>query len=208
MNYTDLKTNIQAAAEDEFSTANLNLFIQQAEDRIYNTVQIPALRSTTTDTLTISTKLFTLPADFVWMYSITVVDGTTHSYLLSKDVNFLREAYPDATVEGLPKHYAMYDENTLIVAPTPDSGYTVQLHYGRYPESIVTAATTWLGDNCEAVLFSACMVEAIRFQKGEGDMVQMYDKMYLGALAGLDNLGNAKLRNDAYRAGQPIKQVR
>jgi|TARA_R110000787_G_scaffold32056_5_gene84781 hypothetical protein len=208
MNYTELKTNIQDVCEDSFTTAQLDLFITQAEERIYNAVQIPALRETSTGVFTASNRFLTAPTDLVWTYSMSVVDSSSdHHTLINKDVNFIREAYPNATTEGLPKHYALFDDSTFIVAPTPNTGYAVQIHYGRYPETIITATTTWLGDNFESVLMNGCLVEAIRFQKGEGDMVQLYQNLYIESLMLLKNLGDGKLRSDVYRSGQPRSKV-
>ena len=203
MNYTELKANIQDICETTFTDDQLAMFTQQAEQKIYNTVQIPALRKNVTGTLTSSNKYLSTPSDFLWSYSLAVVDcsGVYH-FLLNKDVNFMREAYPNPTVTGLPKHYAYFDDNTFIVGPTPDSGYASELHYGYYPQSIVTAGTTWLGDDFDSALLNGALLEAIRFMKGEPDIVAMYEKMYLQSITLLKNLGDGKLREDAYRSGQ------
>lgn len=208
MNYTELTTNIQDITENTFTSAQLAMFTEQAEQRIYNTVQIPALRKNVTGTLTNNNKYLSTPTDFLYTYSLAVVDGSgNYSYLLNKDVNFIREAYPSPTSTGLPKHYAYFDDNTFIVGPTPNSNYTVELHYGYYPESIVTAGTTWLGNEFDTALLNGALVEAIRFMKGEPDMVALYEKMYAQAIALLKNLGDGKLRQDAYRSGQVRIQV-
>lgn len=203
MNYTELKTNIEDICENSFTEDQLAMFTQQAEQKIYNTVQIPALRKNVTGTLTSSNKYLSTPSDFLWSYSLAVVDGNgVYHFLLNKDVNFMREAYPNPTDTGLPKHYAYFDDNTFIVGPTPDSSYESELHYGYYPQSIVTAGTTWLGDEFDSALLNGALLEAIRFMKGEPDVVAMYEKMYLQAITLLKSLGDGKLREDAYRSGQ------
>jgi len=208
MNYTELKTNIEDITENTFTDAQLAMFTEQAEQKIYNTVQIPALRKNVTGTLTTSNKYLSTPTDYLYTYSIAVVDGSgDYHFLLNKDVNFIREAYPVQTTTGLPKHYANFDDNTFIVGPTPDSNYTAELHYGYYPESIVTAGTTWLGEEFDAALLNGALVEAARFMKSEPDIIQNYEKFYVQALQLLRGLGDGKLRSDAYRSGQTTLNV-
>ena len=203
MNYTELKTNIEDICENSFTDDQLAMFTQQAEQKIYNSVQIPALRKNVTGTLTASNKYLSTPSDFLWSYSLAVVDASgVYHFLLNKDVNFMREAYPKPTDTGLPKHYAYFDDKTFIVGPTPDAGYTSELHYGYYPQSIVTAGTTWLGEEFDSALLNGALIEAIRFMKGEPDIVAMYEKMYLQSITLLKSLGDGKLREDAYRSGQ------
>jgi hypothetical protein len=203
MNYTELKTNIEDICENTFTDGQLAMFTQQAEQKIYNTVQIPALRKNVTGTLSNTNKYLSTPSDFLWSYSLAVIDGSgVYHFLLNKDVNFMREAYPNPTVTGLPKHYAYFDDNTFIVGPTPDSSYSSELHYGYYPQSIVTAGTTWLGDEFDSALLNGALIEAIRFMKGEPDIVAMYEKLYLQSVTLLKGLGDGKLREDAYRSGQ------
>jgi hypothetical protein len=203
MNYTELKTNIEDICENSFTDDQLAMFTQQAEQKIYNTVQIPALRKNVTGTLTASNKYLSSPADFLYSYSLAVIDGSgVYHYLLNKDVNFMREAYPNPTSEGLPKHYAYFDDDTIILGPTPDSSYSMELHYGYYPQSIVVANNTWLGDEFDSALLNGALIEAIRFMKGEPDIVAMYEKMYLQSVTLLKALGDGKLREDAYRSGQ------
>ena len=203
MNYTELKANIQDICETTFTDDQLAMFTQQAEQKIYNTVQIPALRKNVTGTLTSSNKYLSTPTDFLWSYSLAVIDGSgVYHFLLNKDVNFMREAYPNPADTGLPKHYAYFDDDTFIVGPTPDTGYASELHYGYYPQSIVLAGTTWLGDEFDSALLNGALIEAIRFMKGEPDIVAMYEKMYLQAITLLKGLGDGKLREDAYRSGQ------
>ena len=203
MNYTELKTNIEDICENSFTDDQLAMFTQQAEQKIYNSVQIPALSKNVTGTLSTNNKYLSTPSDFLWSYSLAVVDGSgNYHFLLNKDVNFMREAYPSPTSTGLPKHYAYFDDNTFIVGPTPDAGYTSELHYGYYPQSIVTANTTWLGDEFDSALLNGALIEAIRFMKGEQDIVAMYEKLYLQSVTLLKGLGDGKLREDAYRSGQ------
>ena len=209
MNYTELKTNIEDICETSFTDDQLAMFTEQAEQTIYNSVQIPALRKNVTGTLTSGNKYLGMPSDFLWTYSLAVEDGSgDYHSLLNKDVNFVREAYPDATATGLPKHYAYFDDNSFLLGPTPDSGYTTELHYGYYPESIVTAGTTWLGDEFDSALLNGALVQAIRFMKGEQDMVQLYLQLYTQAMTLLKNLGDGKLREDTYRSGQVRVPVR
>ena len=215
MNYAELVTAVEDYTENTFDTTDMNTMIRQAEQRIYNTVQLANLRKNVQGTLTASNKYLAAPTDFLSVYSLSVIDGSGNfSFLLNKDVNFIREAYPVATSTGLPRHYAIFgpdsssvNELTFIVGPTPNSNYTVELHYYYYPESIVTANTTWLGDNFDSALFNGVMVEAIRFMKGEPDLVKLYQDMYLQSIALLKNLGDGKQRQDAYRDGQVRVQV-
>jgi len=203
MNYTDLKTNIQDICETTFTDAQLNLFTDQAEQKIYNTVQITALRNNVTGSLTSGVKYLTLPTDFLYPYSLAVLDGDgVFTYLLNKDVNFVREAYPNPATTGVPVHYALFSDTAIILGPTPNSGYTMELHYGYYPESIVTATTTWLGDEFDSALLNGALIEAIRFMKGEPDIIANYEKLYLQSIGLLKNLGDGKLREDMYRSGQ------
>jgi len=203
MNYTELKTNIQDICETTFTDDQLAMFTEQAEQIIYNSVQIPALRRNATSNFTVGNQYLALPSDFLYAYSLAAVDGSgDYQYLLNKDVNFIREAYPASSGTGLPQHYAFFDDDFFIVGPTPDSTYTVELHYGYYPESIVTAGTTWLGEEFDSALLNAALVQAARFMKAEPDIVQNYDKMFALSLTLLKQLGDGKLREDAYRSGQ------
>ena len=203
MDYTELKTNIEDICENSFTDDQLAMFTQQAEQKIYNTVQIPALRKNVTGNLTSGNKYLSTPSDFLYSYSLAVIDGDgDYTYLLNKDVNFIREAYPNASDTGVPRHYAYFDDGTFIVGPTPNAAYEMELHYGYYPESIVTAGTTWLGDEFDSALLNGALIEAIRFMKGEQDVVAMYEKLYVQAIGLLKNLGDGKLREDTYRAGQ------
>ena len=205
MNYTELKANVQDICENTFTNDQLAMFTEQAEQKIYNTVQIPALRKNVTGTMTIGNQYLQIPSDFLYCYAIAVINAAgEYSYLLNKDVNFIREAYPinNLASRGLPKHYANFDDSAFILGPTPDIAYSSELHYGYYPESIVTANTTWLGNEFDSALLNGALLEAIRFMKGEADVVAMYEKMYLQAITLLKTLGDGKLRQDAYRSGQ------
>jgi|TARA_R100001510_G_scaffold23629_1_gene20806 hypothetical protein len=203
MNYTELKTNIEDICELTFTDDQLAMFTKQAEQKIYNAVQIPALRKNVTGTMTASNVYLSVPTDFLYVYSLAVIDGSgNYTFLLNKDVNFVREAYPTSTSTGLPKHYAIFNDDAFILGPTPDSNYSTELHYGYYPESIVTASTTYLGDEFDSALLNGALVEAIRFMKGEPDMIALYDKMYVSAMSLLKVLGDGKLRSDTYRSGQ------
>lgn len=203
MNYSSLVTEIQTYTENQFVTADINTFIQQAEQRIYNAVQLPALRKNSTGNVTAGNKYLTAPNDWLATYSLAVINGSGEfNYLLNKDVNFIRAAYPSPTDEGLPEYYALFDQNTFILGPTPDQPYTVELHYFYYPESIVTAGSSWVGDNFDSVLLYGALLEAYTFMKGEQDVLAQYQKRYDEAMALLKQLGDAKNRQDAYRSGQ------
>ena len=178
------------------------MFTQQAEQKIYATVELPALRKNQTGSMTSGNKYLAMPTGMLYVYSLAVIDDNTYYYLLNKDVNFVREAYPNPTDTGIPKHYAIFDQNTFILGPTPNDNYAVELHYGYYPESIVTAGTTWLGDEFDSALLNGALIEAIRFMKGEPDIIANYEKLYVQAIALLKNLGDGKLRQDMYRDGQ------
>ena len=220
MNYTQLTAAICDYTQnfDQDFIDNIPVFVTQAEQRIYNTVQFPSLRKNVTGTLTLGNKYLSAPGDFLAVYSLAIVDATgAYEFLLNKDVNFIRQAYPTPTSTGLPKYYALFgptttgggspvvtNELSFIMGPTPASAYTVELHYYYYPESISVAASgqTWLGDNFDSVLLYGSLVEAITFMKGEADMVQLYNTKYTEALALAKRLGDGMERQDAYRSGQ------
>jgi len=226
MNYSELSSAIQTYMENNFpavtladsstvsSTSQINRFIEQAEQRIYNSVQFPSLRKNMTGTVTINNKYLSCPDDFLATYSLAVYPygGGDYIFLLNKDVNYIREAYPSSTDTGIPKYYALFgptvssstitNELSFIVGPTPDTAYSVELHYYYYPESITTASTTWLGDNFDTVLLYGALVEAYTFMKGEPDLVALYDGKYKEALALAKRLGDGMERQDAYRSGQ------
>jgi hypothetical protein len=211
MNYAELKINIADICENEFTEEQYAMFAQQAEQKIYNTVQLANLRKNVTGTLTANNKYLAAPNDFLSVYSLAIYPaaGGNYEFLLDKDVNFIRQAYPNPATTGKPKHYAIFgpqsndvNELTFILGPTPDATYNAELHYYYYPESIVTAGETWLGENFDSALLNGSLVEAIRFMKGEADMVKLYQDMYMQAIALLKNLGDGKQRTDTYRDGQ------
>ena len=231
MNYSQLVTAIQTYTENSFpattladgtvvsSTTQINRLIEQAEQRIYNSVQFPSLRKNMIGAMTTGLKYLSAPDDYLATYSMAVIEnyGTsneTYTYLLNKDVNFIREAYPDtgAAYRGLPKYYALFgptitgstitNELSFILGPTPDAAYNVELHFYYYPESITTATTTWLGDNFDTVLLYGSLVEAYTYMKGEPDLIGLYDGKYKEALALAKRLGDGMERQDAYRSGQ------
>lgn len=203
MNYTELKANIQDICETSFTDDQLAMFTEQAEQKIYNTVQIPALRKNVTGALTTGSQYLTAPTDWLYVYSIAIINASgKYTYLINKDVNFIREAYPVEGTNGVPKHYATFDDGHYIVGPSPDIDYNVELHYGYYPESIVTAGTTWLGEEFDSALLNGALLEASRFLKSEADVIQNNEKMYLQSIQLLKTLGDGKLRQDTYRSGQ------
>jgi len=217
MNYTALSSAIQAYTENTEADfiAEIPVFVQQAEQRIYNNVQFPSLRKNVTGSTSANNKYVGCPNDFLAVYSMAVVDATgAYEYLLNKDVNFIRQAYPVPTDTGLPRYYALFgaqsndvNELTFLVGPTPDATYIVELHYYYYPESIVTAGTTWLGDNFDSVLLYGSLVEAYTYMKGEADMMQLYNQKFMEALALAKRLGDGMERQDAYRSGQFRQKV-
>lgn len=225
MNYSELVTSVQTYLENQFpdvylsngsavnTTSQINTFIQQAEQRIYNTVQFPSIRKNVVGTVTPVKPYLSCPSDFLAAYSMAVIDQSgNYEYLLNKDVNYIRQAYPSPTDSGLPRHYALFgpttngviitNELSFILGPTPNSNYTVELHYYYYPESIVTATTTWLGDNFDTVLLYGTLVEANTFMKGEADLTALYNQKYMEALTLAKRLGDGLERSDAYRSGQ------
>jgi len=227
MNYQELFTQIQAYTENQFpetfveitsggsqtnvnSVTQINTFIMQAEERIYNTVQIPSLRKNVTGNCSSTSKYLACPNDYLSTYSLAIIntDGT-YEYLLNKDVNFIRQSYPNPNTTGLPRYYALFgsrlndpNELTFILGPSPDANYGAELHYFYYPESIVTAGTSWLGDNYSPALLYGSLVEAYTYMKGETDMLQAYQAKYNEALQQLNRLGTGLERGDAYRDGQ------
>ena len=211
MTYAELVTLVSDYCENTFPTVNMNEFIRQAEQRVYNTVQVANLRKNVTGTLTANSPYLSCPDDFLSPYSLAVfpAGGGEYTFLLNKDVNFMREAYPNPTSTGTPKYYAIFGPNSgdinelsLILGPTPDAAYSAELHYYYYPESIVTAGTTWLSENFDSVLLYGTMCEAITYMKGEADMVALYNQRYMEAMVLLKNLGDGKQRTDSYRTGQ------
>lgn len=230
MTYNELVAAIQSYTENQFpttyladgsgvdSTTQINTFITQAEQRIYNTIQFPSLRKNVTGVTSTGNKYLSCPGDFLSVYSMAVIDATgSYEFLLNKDVNFIRQSFPSPTDTSIPKYYAIFgptttsggspvitDELSFLLGPTPDSAYSIELHYYYYPESITVAADgrTWLGDNFDSVLLYGSLVEAYQFMKGEPDLMQMYNQKYQEALALAKRLGDGLERQDAYRSGQ------
>lgn len=221
MTYTELTAAIINYTQNSESTfvANIPLFVKQAEERIYNTVQIPALRKNVTGTTTNNNKYLSCPIDFLSVFSMSALDQTTgeFEFLLNKDVNFIRAAYPNPTETGFPKYYALYGptvvdgtittELSFIIGPTPSGGYSLELNYYYYPESITTAQTSWLGDSYDPVLLYGSLREAYLFMKGEQDIITYYEKMYQDAIGQLNRLGTGLERGDSYRDGQARMKV-
>lgn len=231
MNYAQLVASIQSYTENQFpdtyladgttvtSTEQINRFIEQAELRIYNTVQFPSLRKNMTGNIQSGNKYLKAPDDFLAVYSLAVIDASgNYEYLLNKDANFIRQSYPNPTTDtGIPKYYALFgpattgssitNELTFILGPTPDASYTAELHFYYYPESITTANTTWLGDNFDTVLLYGALVEAYTYMKGENDMLALYSTRYNEALGQAKRLGDGMERGDAYRDGQYKQKV-
>jgi hypothetical protein len=225
LTYAELVSAIKGYAENDFpatagsfsSTDQLNTFIKQAEQRIYNSIQFPPIRKNVTGTTTTNNKYLSSPGDFLSVFSMAVIDPTTGAYdfLLNKDVNFIREAFPTPTSTGKPEYYALFgptttnntppvitNEISFILGPTPNAAYDIELHYYFYPESIVTASTTWLGDNFDSVLLYASLLEAAAFMKSDPDTIKNYTERYNEALLLAKRLGDGLERSDAYRSGQ------
>ena len=227
MNYTQLSAAISAYTEntEQNFLDEIPVFVQQAEQRIYNNVQFPSLRKNMTGNVSSTSKYLNAPDDYLATYSLAVVTGViggdlntgTYEYLLNKDVNFIRQAYPTPNDKGTPKYYALFGptvsgtaittELTFIVGPSPDQSYDVELHYYYYPQSIVTAGTTWLGDNFDSVLLYGSLVEAYTYMKGETDIMTLYNQKFMEALALAKRLGDGMERQDAYRSGQFRQKV-
>jgi hypothetical protein len=224
-----LSAQIQAYLENTFpdtltwdnqtvsSKDQIDTFIKQAEQRIFNTVQFPSLRKNVTGLTTVSNKYLSSPSDFLSVFSMAVIDATgRYEFLLNKDVNFIRQAYPNPNTLGIPQYYALFgptttnndpplptNELSFILGPTPDAVYSVELHYFYYPESIVDAGTTWLGDNFDTVLLYGSLVEAAIFMKIDAQTEGLVlDTKYKEALALAKRLGDGLERQDAYRSGQ------
>ena len=216
MNYAELVNAVQDYTENTFPTVNMNTFIEQAEQKIYNIVQLPALRKNVTGNITVNNKYLACPNDFLSVFSLAVILPTgQYVYLLDKDVNYIREAYPSPTSTGVPKFYAIFGprsgdptELSFILGPTPNASLAAELHYFYYPESIVTTGTSWLGDNFDSALLNATLMEALTYMKGEPDMLALYKNRFDESMFLLKQLGDGKNRQDAYRSGQvriPVK---
>ena len=211
MNYTQLVQAIKDYTESTETSfvSHIDEFIKQAERKIYNEVQLPYLRKNVTGNATSGNKYVQTPSDFLAVYSMAIIDSSSDQhFLLNKDVNFIREAYANASTQAQPKYYALFDHNTFILGPTPDSAYNIELHYYYYPASIVSVSTTWLGDNYEQALLYASLVQAYTYLKGEPDLLANYEKQYQENMVQLKMLGDGKDRRDAYRSGQVRYEVK
>jgi hypothetical protein len=227
MNYVTLFKTIKSYVENDFpnqdwtdtagsgtttltGTEQINTFIQQAEQRIYNSVQLPVFRKNVTGLVTTGNKYLNVPTDWLATFSLAVIHPVTQAqtFLLNKDVEFIREAFPPPDVLGTPQYYAIFDNTTFILGPTPDAGYNMELHYFGYPVSIVTAGTSWLGDNFDQVLLYGALIEAYTFMKGEPDVIGQYSKRYDESILLLKQLGEGKDRQDTYRTMQARIPVR
>ena len=203
MDYNSLGAAINSYCENSFETTDVNNFIDAAEQRIYNSVQLPDLRKNVTGSVTRGNKYLAVPSDWLATFSLAIVTSAgDYEFLLNKDVNFIREAQPNPTTTGTPAHYAQFDDTTFILGPTPDATYTAELHYYYYPESIITASTTWLGNNFDSALLYGALLEAYVFLKGEKDVMEYYQKRYDDAMNMLKQLADGKNRRDTYRSGQ------
>jgi len=219
MNYTQLTASIKAYAENDFpqavgaggltSAEQVARFVQQAEQRIYNSIQFPALRKNVTGSSTVNNKYLATPVDWLATFSLARINADgSYEYLLNKDVNYIREAFPFPATSGAPTHYAIFDENTFILGPTPDASYSMELHYFYYPTSITTAGTSWLGDNLDSLLLYGSLLEAASFMKSDPDTVKNYMERYNEAFVMAKQLGDGKDRQDMYRTLQvryPVK---
>lgn len=203
MDYATLCERVQETVENTFTAEQLALFCTQTEQKVYNTVQLPALRKNMTGATTADNPYLTVPDDFLYVHSLAVIkaDGS-YEFLLNKDVNYIRAVYPFPGSKGAPRVYALFDGNTFMLGPTPDVAYQVELHFGYYPESITTAGTSWLAENFDSVLLNGMLVEAAKFMKAEEDIIKLYTGHFSDALALLKQLGDGKLRRDSYRSGQ------
>jgi hypothetical protein len=225
VNYSELFETIKGYCENDFpdvsflnsagdsnsltSTEQLNIFIKQAEQKVYNSVQILDLRKNVTGELSSGNQYLSVPTDWLANFSLAIIDSAgAYTYLLNKDVNFIRESFPNPTSTGKPTHYALFDNSSYIVGPTPDQGYTAELHYFYYPDSIVSAGTSWVGENYDSILLYGALIEAHIFMKGEADVYESYIQRYNEALAGLKQLGEGKNRQDMYRTKQARYQVK
>jgi len=205
MNYAELVAQIQDYTENTFTTTDINTFITQAEQRIYNTVQLPALRKNVTGSLSAGNKYLAMPTDWLATFSLAVFGADNeYKYLLNKDVNFIRQSFPDtdSAFYGEPQYYAVFNSTSFIVGPTPDINYSAELHYFYYPTSITVAGTSWLGDNFSSTLLYGSLLEAYTYMKGEADVMATYKARYDEAMLLLKQLGDGKDRQDAYRSGQ------
>jgi hypothetical protein len=225
MDYTTLFETIKGYVENDFpdtawagsagstvtltSTEQINTFIQQAELRINNTVQLLVQRKNATINCVTGNPYVTAPADWLANFSLAVITPSgNYEFLLNKDVSYIRSSFPNPATQGLPTHYADFDDNTFLMGPTPDSNYSLDINYFYYPPSIVTTGTSWLGDNFDAALLYGALLEAYTFMKGEADVIAGYQKRYDDSIMMLKELGEGKNRQDMYRDPQVRYPVR
>lgn len=211
MNYAQLVAAIESATENTYETADIDRFIQTAERRIYNAVYLVADRKTSQLVTVSGTKTVALPADFLAIYSLscyTTQNNSNYTYLLNKEPEFIREGYPNPATGGTPAHYAILDDTEqILLGPTPNAIFGLEIEYYYYPESITSASTTWLGDNFDFVLFDAAMIEAGVFLKYDVEVMKQFIDKYGQSLALLKNYGNGKLQQDGYRSGNARVKV-
>ena len=202
--FTTLKSAIQDYVESTETTFvnDLPTIITQAEERILKSVQLPDFRKNANGTTTKSNPYLSVPSDFLATYSLSI-DNSGYEFLIRKDVNFIREAYPVESTTGVPKHYALFNEQAFILGPTPNGNFSAEIHYFYKPESITVSSdgTSWLGTNAENALLYGCLVEAYSFLKGDADLMQLYSSRYSEALAELKSLGEGYNTTDSYRSG-------
>ncbi len=201
--YAELVAYVEDTTATTYETSQMDTFIQTAEKVIYQTMNLPVMMTAATGTFTANNRYLTLPSGFLYMDSLAVIVSSSYSYLIPKEIDFIREAYPNPSTTGVPTHYAIFNSTTLLVGPTPGSGYTTEMHYATYPESIVTASTTWLGDNFPSALINGTLIEAMRFIQGPEDVMATYKQLYTQSIELLKNWSDNKLERDIYRNGPP-----
>lgn len=207
--FATLKTAIQDYTDNEESTfvTNLPNFIKASEDRILEAIDLEYFRKNVTSAMTPSDQFLTVPDDLLAVFSLQITTSGSENFLLQKDVNFLREYTPNASTTGVPRYYAVFSVDHFLLAPTPNSAYTVELHYFYRPTSLVDSgsSTTWISDNAPNVLLYGSLLEAYIFMKGEPDILTLYEKRFMDGLSRLKDLGEARENTDAYRIGLPSR---
>jgi len=206
--FTTLKSAMQDYTENTESTfvSQLSRFILNAEERVLKECELDDFRKNVTGSATQSTKFLTKPTDFLSPFSLSVINNSANEFLKFKHITFVQDYTPDPSTTGTPKYYSDWDENSFVLAPTPDDDYTMELHYFYRPQSITAASdgTSWLGTNAELCLLYGSLVEAYTFMKGEQDIMAMYMGRYQEALAETKRLGEYSDRRDSYRNGDPV----
>lgn len=209
--YSELKTAIKDYCENQETTFvnNLNSFIESAEERIFQSVGLTYFRRNQTATMTTSNQYLAMPSDFLAPFSLSITVSNNKKFLDFKDVNFLQEFAPNDSTTGEPRYYASFDQNNFLIAPTPDSGYAVELHYYYRPASLTAqgdSGTTWLSVNAPQAMLYGSLISAYTFMKGEADVLQNYNAQFVEAVGRLKNLGEARETSDAYREGLVTRQ--